>query len=157
MLAFESHSYPGIHNEKRTNIIWSAHYTERCLKTGSFAERMAEFDRKEKLAAATNVQIPIFIGEAKAPEDNAASAAELGKAMNDRGWRLGASGPTKASTTAAGPRPTTTRALKYNLAEDSYESILDRWTTGLSQWHDPSKNTNLHPERMVDRRIWTGV
>jgi endoglucanase len=143
MLIFESVEYSGLHGEKWRNVVWSAHYPENSLKTGTVRERLDEFDRKEKLAATTGVQVPVFIGETKAPEDNAESAAELGKALNDRGWSWtvwtykGVDNGGWASTNYD-------RALKYNLAEDSYESILEKWTTGLSQWRDGSSAESLH-------------
>lgn len=137
MLMVESVSYPSLRTQRWNNVIWSAHYPENALKSGSAAERLAEFDRKEKISTTPQVAVPIFIGEAKAPEDNAASAAELAKAFNDRGWQWtiwtykGVDNGGWASFNYG-------RELKYNLATDPYDDILHKWTEGLSQWRDAS-------------------
>ncbi|MDB5354058.1 MAG: hypothetical protein JWN24_511 [Phycisphaerales bacterium] len=143
MLIFESVAYPGIRSEKWRNIVWSAHYPENSPKNGTVRDRLDEFDRKEKLAATPGVQVPIFIGESKAPEDNADSAAELAKAFNDRGWSW-AVWTYKGVDNGGWASTNYDRALKYNLATDSYESILEKWTAGLSQWRDNSSPASIH-------------
>ncbi len=139
VLIFESVAYPSMRDGRWTNIIWSAHYPEGSLKTGSVRDRLDAFDRKEKLSATPGVQAPIFIGETKAPADNADSAAELSGAMNERGWSW-AVWTYKGVDNGGWASVNYDRALKYNLAGDSYESIMDKWTTGLSQWRSGASN-----------------
>ncbi|MGA2499973.1 MAG: cellulase family glycosylhydrolase [Tepidisphaeraceae bacterium] len=142
LMVFESVAYPSIRGERWTNIIWSAHYPENSLKTGSVRERLEEFDRKEKISATANVRVPVFIGEMKAPADNAASATELGKALNDRGWNW-AVWTYKGVDNGGWASMNYGQSLKYNLTEDSYETILEKWTTGISSWRDRSKTGDL--------------
>ncbi len=142
MLIFESVSYPAIKNERWQNIVWSAHYPENTQKTGTVKERLEAFDRKEQISTTPGVVIPIFIGEAKAPADTAESAAELGKAFNDAGlsWTIWTYKGVDNGGWAAVNYP---RSLKYDLSTDSYETILEKWTTGLSQWREAGKESNL--------------
>ncbi len=142
LMVFESLAYPSLRGERWTNIIWSAHYPENSLKTGSVRERLEEFDRKEKISATPGVQVPIFIGEMKAPQDNAESAAELGKAMNDRGWNW-AVWTYKGVNNGGWASMNYGQSLKYSLAEDTYETILDKWTTGLAGWREQPKPGDL--------------
>ena len=148
MLVFESIAYSSIRDEKWTNIVWSSHYPEKALAEGSSQERLAEFDRKEKLTATAKVQVPVFMGELKAPQDNADSAAELCAALNRRGWSW-AVWTYKGVDNGGWASVNYDRAFKYNLAEDSYESILQKWTTGLSQWRDAEK-----PAKIAQNTWW---
>jgi aryl-phospho-beta-D-glucosidase BglC (GH1 family) len=142
MLVFESVAYPSIRTERWTNIVWSAHYPERTGQ-GSVAERLDAFDQKEKLSATAAVQVPVFIGECKATEDNSASADEMATAFNKRGWHW-AVWTYKGVDNGGWASVNYDRSLKYNLAEDPYEAILEKWTTGLSQWRESGKAETLH-------------
>ena len=155
MLAFESLAYPSIRSERWTNIVWSAHYPERSRGDGSVRERLDEFDRKEKISATPAVQVPIFIGELKAPQDTAESASDMAAALNERGWSW-AVWTYKGVDNGGWASVNYDRALKYNLADDSYESILDKWTTGLSQWRDGSQPANLHKNEWWIRGFGSG-
>lgn len=141
MLLVESVAYPSLRTERWTNVVWSAHYPENARKDGSATDRLAEFDRKEKITATPRVQVPIFIGEMKAPQDTAASAGEVAKAMNDRGWHW-CVWTYKGVDNGGWASFNYHRELKYDLATDPYDAILDKWTTGLSQWRDPAKPKN---------------
>lgn len=142
MLIFESVAYPSITSERWSNIVWSAHYPENSLKTGSVQDRLDEFNRKEKIGATPRVQVPIFIGEIKAPEDNAESAAELSVMLNKLGWSWTV-WTYKGVDNGGWASVNYDRALKYNLASDVYDAILEKWSAGLSQWRDESKPKNL--------------
>ena len=131
MLVIETVSYASIRGERWTNIVWSAHYPENAMNAGSAKERLDAFDRKEKLSATANVQVPVFIGETKAPEDTAASATDLAAAMNRRGWHW-AVWTYKGVDNGGWASVNYGREIKYNLAEDSYDQILEKWTTGLA-------------------------
>jgi endoglucanase len=138
MIVLETLSYAGMKTERWQNIVWSAHYPENAAKEGTAAERLAQFDAKEKISATPAVQVPIFIGEMKAPRDDADSAFELAKALNDRGWSW-CVWTYKGVDNGGWASFNYDRSLKYDLSTDSYESILEKWTTGLSQWHDAGK------------------
>jgi aryl-phospho-beta-D-glucosidase BglC (GH1 family) len=142
MCVFESVSYASIARERWTNIVWSAHYPENAEKSGSAAERIAAFDQKEKFAATPSVQVPIFIGEAKAPQDNADSAAELAKAFNDRGWHW-AVWTYKGVDNGGWASMNYDRSLKYALLSDEYDALMEKWTKGLSQWRESDGSSNL--------------
>ncbi len=146
MLIFESVAYAGIKNERWKNIVWSAHYPENAQKSGTAQERLEAFARKEGFASSPSVQLPIFIGEAKAPQDNAESAAELGKVFNDLGWSWTV-WTYKGVDNGGWASVNYPRSLKYDLGKDSYESILEKWTTGLSQGRDASKESTLRKNR----------
>ena len=105
------------------------------------ADRLAEFDRRQKLSATPQVALPIFIGEMKAPQDTAESAAELVKALNNRGWHW-AVWTYNGVDNGGWASFNYDRQLKYNLATDPYDAIMQKWTSGLSQWRDPSKRKN---------------
>lgn len=141
MLIVESVAYPSLRTERWNNVVWSAHYPENALQEGSAADRLAAFDRQEKLSATPQVAVPIFIGECKAPQDNAASATELVKAMDDRGWHWTV-WTYKGVDNGGWASFNYHRELKYNLATDSYDDIMQKWTAGLSQSRDPSKPKN---------------
>lgn len=141
MLIVESVAYPSLASQRWQNAVWSAHYPENALKAGSASERINEFDKHEKISATSRVAVPIFIGEMKAPRDDARSAADLVKALDDRGWSW-AVWTYKGVDNGGWASFNYSRELKYNLAKDSYESILAKWTTGLSQWRDPTKPKN---------------
>jgi aryl-phospho-beta-D-glucosidase BglC (GH1 family) len=143
MIVLETVGYPGLKTERFVNVVWSAHYPENAQKSGTVAERLAAFDAKEKISATPAVQVPIFIGECKAPEDNADSAFELAKAFNDRGWSW-AVWTYKGVDNGGWASFNYDRALKYDLSADSYEAILEKWTSRLSQWRDPAKPKNYH-------------
>jgi hypothetical protein len=66
--------------------------------------------------------------------------------MNERGWNWTV-WTYKGVDNGGWASANYDRALKYDLAADSYESVLEKWTTGLSQWRtgtsprDLQKNT----------------
>lgn len=143
MLIVESVAYPSLRTQRWTNLVWSAHYPENALKSGAAAQRLDEFDRLQKLSATPRVAVPIFIGETKAPQDNAASASDLVKAMDDRGWNW-AVWTYKGVDVGGWARFEYERQLKYNLASDPYDEILRKWTEGLSQWREAGKPRNYY-------------
>ncbi len=116
--------------------MWSSHYPEKSLKSGTVEERIARFEEKEKISSTAANQAPVFIGEMKAPEDNAESAAELAHALNRRGWSW-AVWTYKGVDNGGWAAFNYPRSLKYNLASDSYDAILQKWTDGLIQWQAP--------------------
>jgi hypothetical protein len=143
MIVLETLSYPGLKTERFVNVVWSAHYPENAQKSGSVAERLAAFDAKEKISSTPAVQVPIFIGECKAPQDNADSAFELAKAFNDRGWSWTV-WTYKGVDNGGWASFNYDRSLKYDLSADPYEAILEKWTNGLSQWRASDKPASDH-------------
>ncbi len=143
MLIFESVDYGSIAGTGWSNIVWSAHYPENVLKTGGMRDRMKKFDRQHKISARADVQVPIFIGETKAPQDTADSAAELANAYNDLGWSW-CVWTYKGVDVGGWASMNYDRSLKYDLASDSFDSILQKWTWGLSNWQNSSRETSLH-------------
>jgi aryl-phospho-beta-D-glucosidase BglC (GH1 family) len=142
MLIFESVSYASMAGAGWGNIVYSAHYPENSLQSGSVRDRLAAFGRQHGLTANPNVKVPIYIGETKAPADTAASAAELARAFNQLGWSWSV-WTYKGVDNGGWAAMNYDRALKYDLAKDSYESILDKWARGLSGWQHASPS-NLH-------------
>ena len=136
MIVEEWVSYPGLKKEQWTNVVWSSHYPEdvdKSLPSGAVEERIAAFDRKEKISESPEVKVPVFIGEMKAPEDNAASAKALVAALERRGWNW-AVWTYKGVNNGGWASFNYKEELKYDLASDEYEDILKKWTTGLKQW-----------------------
>jgi aryl-phospho-beta-D-glucosidase BglC (GH1 family) len=144
MLIFESVDYPAMAATNWTNVVWSAHYPEGSLQSGSVRDRLEEFNRKSQLIASPNGNVPIFIGETKAPEETAASANELASAFNHLGWSW-CVWTYKGVDKGGWASMNYDRSLKYDLAIDSYDSILAKWTKGLSAWRSSSSETSLHP------------
>ena len=139
MLIFESVSYPALKTERWQNIVWSAHYPENAQKSGTARERLEVFSQNEKIPT-TPVQVPVFMGEVKAPADNAESAAELGLALNDLGWNW-CVWTYKGVDNGGWASVNYNRSIKYDLTADSYESIMEKWTTGLSSRENLKKNS----------------
>ena len=144
MIIEEWVSYPGLKNEKWTNVVWSSHYpedTDKSLPKDAVEERIAAFDKKEKISETPEVKVPVFIGEMKAPDDNAQAAKALVKALEKRGWHW-AVWTYKGVNNGGWASFNYHQELKYDLAKDSYEDILKKWSVGLSQWQHPGKPEN---------------
>ena len=99
------------------------------------------FEKKEKLTEAPGVHVPVFIGEMKAPQDNADSARALVKALDKRGWHW-AVWTYKGVNNGGWASFNYHQELKYDLANDSYDDILTKWSTGLSEWQHSAKPAN---------------
>ena len=146
MIVVETISYPNIPRGRWKNIVWSAHYPENSLKTGAVEERLAQFEEKEHIAGRNSEIAPIYIGEMKAPQDTLESAVELAHALNRRGWSWtvwtykGVDNGGWAGFNYYG-------SLKYDLAADPYDVLMQKWSADLIQWQTPGKPANWYRTR----------
>ena len=144
MIVEEWVSYPKLNKEGWINVVWSSHYPEDSDKTlprDKVEDLIVAFEKKEKLTDAPGVQAPVFIGEMKAPQDNAESARALVRAFEKRGWHW-AVWTYKGVNNGGWASFNYHQELKYDLAKDAYEDILNKWMTGLSQWQHSGKPAN---------------
>ena len=133
----ESMWYTNFSDKYWTNAVWSAHYpVDR--KPGTVEEKVARWEQAQGITDHPEVPAPIFIGEMKAPEDTAASAFALAQAMNRRGWSW-AVWTYKGVNVGGWASFNYDASVKYDLAKDSYESLLAKWTTDLTRWQDPAQ------------------
>ena len=140
MIVEEWVSYPNTPQENWTNVVWSDHYPGK-KETGTPEERLTAYDVDAGISAHPEVQCPIFMGEIKSPQDTTESAAALAQALNKRGWSW-AVWTYKAVNQGGWALFNYNRSVRYNLAADSYESILSKWQTQLTQWQDQKKPVN---------------
>jgi hypothetical protein len=137
----ESVTYAGIPNRPWKNFMWSAHYPTTS-STGAAETQLQAFDANTGIAAYPNIQVPIYIGEMKAPQDTALSAASLVTALDSRGydWSVWTYKGVSVGGWAAFNYYS---QLRYNLATDSYSSISTKWSA-LTSWQNPQNATNSY-------------
>ena len=133
-------AYAGLPKENWTNVVWSDHYPGD-KKPGTPEERITAYEQGAEISAHPEVQCPIFMGEIKAPQDTIAAASALAQALNQRGWSW-AVWTYKAVNQGGWALFNYNNSARYNLATDSYETLLARWQTQLTQWQDPTKPAN---------------
>ena len=138
MVIVEWSGYENTPKEFPDNTVYSDHYAFK---------NQASLDKYlASLAAHPEVDVPLFLGEMKAGEDNTDAARWMALAMNRQGWSW-AIWTYKGVDNGGWAAMNYGGEIKCNLARDSYESILKKWTVGLSQWHQPSPVLNLHPTK----------
>lgn len=137
----ESVAYAGIPNRPWSNFIWSAHYPTTSAAT-TVESQLQTFDTNTGIALYPSIQVPIYIGEMKAPQDNATSAAELATALNTRGypWSVWTY---KGVSVGGWAGFNYYSQLRYNLATDSYNTIASKWTA-LTSWQNPQNAVNSY-------------
>ena len=146
MIVIETISYANIPRGRWQNIVWSSHYPENALKSGTVEERLAKFEEREHVAAQNAGIAPVFIGEMKAPQDTADSAVELAHALNRRGWNW-AVWTYKGVSNGGWAGFNYYESLKYDLAADPYDVLLRKWSADLIQWQTPGKPVNWYRTR----------
>lgn len=146
----ESQSYANFKDPYWKNTMYSAHYpgddiqgSETGKIEGSATEKIKKWEQAVGIAANPAVQVPVFIGELKAPQDNAESAQQYVAALNKRGWSWAVWTYKTVDMGGWGAFNYYTE-MRYDLSKDSYESLLDKWSNGLIQWQDPTKPKNFY-------------
>jgi len=135
MILTEWSGYENMPRDFPTNAVYSDHY--------SLKDQATLDNYKASLAKYPDIQVPIFLGEMKAGADTVESARWMSDAMKQEGynWSIWTY---KAVNYGGWAAFNYDDSVKYNLSKDSYESILDKWTNGLSQWQNPTKPANYH-------------
>lgn len=137
----ESGSYSNYGDRFWTNVIWSSHYPST-VGTDP-ATMLSDWEAKVGITARPDIQVPVYIGEMKAPTDDVAGAAALTAAMARRGYH--SSVWTYKGVNIGGWAGFVYHAsLRYNLALDSFDSIHAKWTTALTSWQDPAAPKNSY-------------
>jgi endoglucanase len=138
----ESSDYANLRDPYWSNTVWSGHYPVDD-GPGTVEERVARWGAERGLAGDAGVAAPVLIGEMKAPEDTAESAFALAEAMNRRGWSW-AVWTYKGANVGGWASLNYDSSFRYDLARDSYESLLGRWGRELTQWLDPQAPPNTY-------------
>lgn len=133
MIFTEWSGYENMTRDFPTNSVYSDHYAF------DSPEKLAKY--RASLAQHPAIQTPVFLGEMKAGTDTTQGARWLADAMNKEGchWAIWTY---KAVNYGGWAAFNYDDSLKYDLSKDSYESILDKWTRGLSRWHDAKQPKN---------------
>ena len=122
-----------------TNTMCSGHYP-----AGNKAD-LATF--VTNLAAHTeySTTLPCFVGECKSDDSSnvAQNAADMTQGFDNLGWAW-ATWTYKTVNEGGWGLFDYYGSLNYNLATDSYDSILTLWTTGLTQWQNPANPVNYY-------------
>lgn len=94
----------------------------------------ASFDGYKASIDAGPVKVPLFLGEMKPGADTTAGAKWLADTMDTAGyhWCIWTYKGVSIGGWAAFDYYT---QLRYNLTSDSFDSILDKWTNGISSWY----------------------
>lgn len=128
------------------NVVWSGHYPTSDQDTaGSVEERVARWARQSGLDR-PGVDVPVFIGEMKAPADSAEAARELADAMDRRGWSW-AVWTYRAVNAGGWAAFNYYDALTYDLTQDSYASLRAKWRQDLRQWQRANRSDTYHWNR----------
>jgi len=129
MVIVEWCGYEKMPKEFPSNVVYSDHY--------AFKDGPGFTTYRDSLAKHPDVQAPVFLGEMKAGQDNAGAARWMADAMNGQGWHW-AVWTYKAVNNGGWAAFNYHASLRYDLSKDSYESLLEKWTHGLTRWQDPS-------------------
>ncbi|MGA2173052.1 MAG: cellulase family glycosylhydrolase [Sedimentisphaerales bacterium] len=135
MIIVETTGYENMPKEFPKNTVYSDHY--------AFKDKVSLEKYLKALRAHPEVRVPIFLGEMKAGEDTVESARWMAETMNKEGWNW-TIWTYKAVNYGGWAGFNYYGELQYDLSKDSYESILDKLTHGLSQWQDPAKPRNYY-------------
>lgn len=145
-------------------VVWSGHYpTSDQDPGGTIEERVDRWAARHGLDR-QDLEVPVFVGEMKAPEDSAESARALAEAMDRRGWSW-AVWTYRAVSSGGWAAFNYHDAMTFNLAEDPYGSLRAKWTQGLQQgsrggaprhahWNDwwiEGFRAHARPERQAGR------
>jgi endoglucanase len=133
MVIVEWSGYAKMPKEFPKNTVYSDHYA---FKDAESLEKYLG-----SLRAHPEVKVPVFLGEMKAGRDDADAARWMADAMNKEGWSW-AVWTYKGVTVGGWAAFNYDASMRYDLSADSYESLLEKWTHGLTQWQDASKPKN---------------
>ena len=128
------------------NVVVSDHYPEseaKDIPASEVEKRLQAFEEKKLEKTPNYSDYPVFMGEAKAPEDNAESARAMVEAFEKRGWSW-AIWTYKGISVGGWASFNYHGSLKYDMTGVSYEELLDLWTDGLSRWRSSSGNKNYY-------------
>jgi aryl-phospho-beta-D-glucosidase BglC (GH1 family) len=135
MVIVEWSGYENTPKEFPKNTVYSDHYV--------FKDQ-ASFDKYlTSLNSHPEVNVPLFLGEMKAGEDNVTSARWMADTMNKEGWNW-AIWTYKGVNVGGWAAFDYYSTVRYDLSSDSYESILAKWSNELTQWQNPSKPKNYY-------------
>jgi len=135
MIIVETTGYENTPKEFPKNTVYSDHY--------AFKDQASFENYRSSLQAHPEVHVPLFLGEMGTRQDTAESARWMAEMMNKEGWSW-TIWTYKAVNIGGWAGFNYYDEFHYDLSKDSYESILDKWTHGLSQWQDPAKPKNYH-------------
>ncbi len=133
MVIVEWCGYDKMPKEFPKNTVYSDHY--------SFKDQPGLSSYRDSLAKHPEVDTPLFLGEMKAGQDNAGAARWMAESMNKEGWHW-AVWTYKAVNCGGWAAFNYHASMRYDLSKDSYESLLEKWTRGLTLWQDPSGQKN---------------
>ena len=128
------------------NVVVSDHYPESEAKeipANEIEKRLEQFEKKKAEKSPDYVKYPVFIGEAKAPEDTAESARGMVDAFGKRGWSW-AIWTYKGISVGGWASFNYYSSLNYDLTNISYEELLELWTDGLGLWRRSSGAPNFY-------------
>ena len=88
---------------------------------------------------------PCFVGEYKSNDNGSATqdAADISQGFDHLGWAW-TTWTYKTVNMGGWGLFDYDGSMYYNLATDSYSSLLTKWTTGLSQWQNPASPVNYY-------------
>ena len=135
LVIVEWSGYENTPKEFPGNTAYSDHY--------AFHDQATLDKYKASLAAHPEVRVPLFLGEMKAGDDTEAGARWMADAMNKEGWNW-AVWTYKAVGVGGWAAFNYDASLRYDLSQNSYETLMDKWTHGLTQWQDPKQPPNFH-------------
>ncbi len=122
-----------------TNIVCSGHYP--CGNKAEFNTFLAALPQHTEFSTT----LPCFVGECKSDDSSnvTQNAADMTQGFNSLNWAW-ATWTYKTVNQGGWGLFDYYGSLGYNLSTDSYSTILSQWTTGLSQWQDPTQPTNYY-------------
>jgi hypothetical protein len=135
MIIVETTGYENTPKEFPKNTVYSDHYV--------FKDQASFEKYRNSLKAHPEVHVPLFLGEMGTPQHTVESARWMAEMMNKEGWSW-TIWTYKSIKTGGWAGFNYNDEFHYDLSKDSYESILDKWTYGLSQWQDPAKPKNYY-------------
>ncbi len=138
----ESQNYANFKEPYWNKAVYSAHYPGENDK-GTPEEVVSIWEKSVQIPDNLDVAVPVFIGELKAPQDNAESAFAYANAMNKRDWSW-AVWTYKTVDMGGWGAFNYYKEMRYDLSKDSYESLMEKWTSGLSQWQKPDQPKNFY-------------
>ncbi len=142
MVIVEWSGYSNTPKEFPKNTVYSDHYA---FKDANSLEKYLG-----SLRVHPEVKVPVFLGEMKAGKDDAESARWMADAMNKEGWSW-AVWTYKGVNVGGWAAFNYDASMRYDLSTDSYESLLEKWERGLTQWQHPEK-----PKNSAITRWWVG-
>lgn len=130
VVILESVGYRSLAAPAWNNVVWSGHYpTSDQDQAGTVEERVARWAENNGL---DRPGVPVFVGELKAPADTEAAARELVAALDRRGWSW-AVWTYRAINAGGWAAFNYYDSMTYDLSQDSYPALRDKWTQGLGQ------------------------